>query len=214
MSDNRRRRSRRRLSDNFALAPYDRYHLPVTVTQDTALWIAAREGDASARGELAEIAAEVVRGFLRSRGVRGEELDDPVQDAQTSLLERVLTDPEPPENLRGFLKYRGYWAFGKYVRARRKERERDDEEKLHRVAGEAADPGEGLQRTDLQHAIALCRGRLNAALGETCRLRYDQDLPSAVIAERLGITTNAVRLRIFHANEQLQECLERQGVAP
>lgn len=181
---------------------------------DSHLWNAAREGDERARQALAELAAEVVTAFLRARGVYGEETLDLVQDAQSSLLDRVASDPEPPGNLRAFLKYRGYWAFGKYVRAQRRKRQNEGEERLVAATDASPDPWQGLHHDDLRRALHFCRERLGARLKEICSLRYDQGLSCGGIAERLGITENAVRLRVFHANQQLRECLLRRGVSP
>lgn len=56
-----------------------------------------------------------------------------------------------------------------------------------------------------------CFGGLDPRSKELCRLRYEQDMKPAGIAERLGISANTVAKSLQRIRDRLRECVDRKA---
>lgn len=75
----------------------------------------------------------------------------------------------------------------------------------------AADPG---MRAEMRQKIAQAFARLPARLRVAALLAVVEEQPHREIAEALGISVAAVKVRIFRALRLLRKDLERQGITP
>jgi RNA polymerase sigma-70 factor (ECF subfamily) len=71
----------------------------------------------------------------------------------------------------------------------------------------ALDPAEALSRQDLATLLDRALGYLHPATREALLLRYLAELPADEVAARLGLTTNALDVRLHRARKQLREVL-------
>lgn len=75
----------------------------------------------------------------------------------------------------------------------------------------AADPG---IRAEMREKTAQALGRLPARLRIAAILALVEEQPHKEIAEALGISVAAVKVRVFRALRLLRKDLERQGITP
>jgi hypothetical protein len=71
----------------------------------------------------------------------------------------------------------------------------------------ALDPAEALSRQDLATLLDRALGYLHPATREALVLRYLAELPADEVAARLGLSTNALDVRLHRARKQLREVL-------
>jgi RNA polymerase sigma factor (sigma-70 family) len=71
----------------------------------------------------------------------------------------------------------------------------------------ALDPAEALSRQDLTALLDRALGYLHPATRDALVLRYLAELPADEVAGRLGLTTNALDVRLHRARKQLREVL-------
>jgi RNA polymerase sigma-70 factor (ECF subfamily) len=143
-----------------------------------------------------------VHGLVRDVNLR----DDVLQETAVAVLEtHARFDPSQP-----FVA----WAIGI---ARNKVRER-----LRRISREPL-----TFRAEVIDALAVsfrddaderrlewlseCLGGLERRARELCRLRYELDLRPAAIAERLGMSANAVSKALERVRDSLRECIHRRA---
>lgn len=146
-----------------------------------------------------ELAVELQR-YLISRGAQRETAEDIVQDVFVKVLEMELI--LPADKLRPYL-YRVAWST--YLdHYRRDQRYRDLVEKYLRpvetAAGQSATP-------DLVPALR----RLSAKERRLLLLRYEEQLPIAVVAERLHIRPAAVKMRLQRVHHKLAKLLRSEA---
>lgn len=79
------------------------------------------------------------------------------------------------------------------------------------AAPEAADPA---VTAEIRQKTALAFGRLPPKLRIAATLAVVEELPQKEVAEALGISVAAVKLRVFRALRLLRNDLKRQGIAP
>jgi RNA polymerase sigma-70 factor (ECF subfamily) len=77
------------------------------------------------------------------------------------------------------------------------------------LAGEA--PSAGLRRSERKAVVRAALERLKESDREVLVLRFLEELPSREVAEILGVTEGAVRLRMMRALERLRDNLKRTG---
>lgn len=66
-----------------------------------------------------------------------------------------------------------------------------------------------------REALELCLDELQGRPREAVSLKYEQGLGSATIADRLRMSTGAVRILLWRTRTALRECVERKtGTAP
>ena len=79
------------------------------------------------------------------------------------------------------------------------------------AAPEAIDPAVG---AEIRHKVALAFARLPAALRITAELAVVQEHSHKEVAQAMGITVGAVKLRVFRALRLVRRDLEGQGIRP
>ncbi len=67
---------------------------------------------------------------------------------------------------------------------------------------------------EIRHKTALAFGRLRPGLRMAATLAVIEERPHKEVAEALGISVTAVKLRVFRALRLLRKDLERQGIKP
>jgi RNA polymerase sigma-70 factor, ECF subfamily len=82
----------------------------------------------------------------------------------------------------------------------------------------AAVPGRSepdpLMTAEIRREVALALGRLPPKLRVVAILSVIEERPQKEIADALGVTVAAVKLRVFRAMRKLRGELERKGIAP
>ncbi len=75
---------------------------------------------------------------------------------------------------------------------------------------------ESTSSEQLRHFDSLrgCLERLERRALELCRLRYDDGLKPAAIAERVGMSANAVAKALQRIRDRLRECIEKSSGLP
>ena len=56
-------------------------------------------------------------------------------------------------------------------------------------------------------ALEHCLGEVSEKNGAVLRLRYEEDLPSNLVGERLGMTAEAVRILLMRLRAALRDCI-------
>lgn len=154
-----------------------------------------------------ELAEPAVAAFVWSIVPNRHDADDLVQRTAESLIARRSSyDPD-----RSFVA----WAIGAAkieIRRFRQERGRDrlvfDEETVDAVAGACVQRDAELN--ELREAIDDCVDRLTTRLKQVLRLRHQEDLDAAAIAERLGLNPGAVSVSLHRARLAVRDCVERR----
>jgi RNA polymerase sigma-70 factor (ECF subfamily) len=98
-----------------------------------------------------------------------------------------------------------------WLRARKPESNITPEMEATMTAGGASDPG---VRAEIRAKTAKAFTRLPPKLRVAAVLAVVEEQPHKVIAEALGITATAVKLRVFRALRLLRKDLEQQGIRP
>jgi len=178
------------------------------------LWESARRGDPGAREELARLAQSVAERELGVRRVAPDDAKDLVQEAVRSALAYLASDGAAPREIRAFLKWRTLGVLSDHRKRRRARGMEIQHENPPEPAVEGAGPLASALAEQVRTALADCRTRLTADARSLLTLRYEGGLEAAAIAERLGVTRNAVHVRTFRALATLRECLGRKGIDP
>lgn len=98
-----------------------------------------------------------------------------------------------------------------WLRAQRPETELDDQTLAALPAGVAADPGVA---AEIRQKTAQAFARLPYKLRAAAVLAVVEEQSHKEVAEALGISVSAVKLRVFRAVRLLRKDLERQGITP
>lgn len=155
----------------------------------------------------------VARRFMRSE----EDARDAVQDAFVAAFRSIGTFAENAR-LSTWLHRIVINACLMRLRARRRRPEEDIEQYLPRFLrdGHAAEPGQPwsesaeavLQRTELCGVVRAAIDQLPDAYREVLLLRDIEELSTAEAAEVLGVTPNAVKIRLHRARQALRTLLD------
>ncbi len=177
-------------------------------------WTAARAGDETARAELARLAHEVGLRELAARRVAPAEAEDLAQEAVRSFLSYLGGSGAAPEEIRAFLKWRALGVLSDHRKRRRARAMEITHERPPEVAVEGLGPIALALAGQVREALADCRERLGPDARAVLALRYEGGLDAADIAERLGVSRNAIHVRTFRALASLRECLGQKGIDP
>ncbi len=98
-----------------------------------------------------------------------------------------------------------------WLRARRPEDELTEVMLAKQATGSSADPG---VTAEIRSKTAQAFARLPPTLRVAAVLSVAEERPHKEVAEALGISVTAVKLRVFRALRLLRKDLERQGIKP
>jgi RNA polymerase sigma factor (sigma-70 family) len=163
---------------------------------DLASDLAARLG--SARSRLARLA--------RLRGVPADQAEDVVQETLLTAWRSLdrLRDPERFDAwLDGILRNH----CRRFASAQAEEAAPLSALETLDAPAEEADPLDELTQQELATLIDAALGHLREGARQALELRYLAELPSEEVAARLGVTLNALDLRLSRARRQLRETL-------
>ena len=143
-----------------------------------------------------------IRAYIAGMGVPRHDVDDVAQDVYVELyrfFDRVPAEVPIKQWLKGIARNLCLNYFRRTSRRSRLQREA---------------LVELLVRAEPQCGIATAEGPVRRAL-DTCfeklpALKYEQELPSQTIAERLSSTSEAIRVALFRVRNALKDCISRR----
>ena len=166
----------------------------------------AQQEDRSATKYLCEYFAPKLEAYLRKHGVRGDQVDDAVQETLMRLLIAVRRGRVVPESVEGWV-----ITTARNVHVDTMRSEARDRRALQNAAESSSDPSAGQDELEGVETRDLVRAAVDA-LPEPQRavfvLRHRGGLSYKDISSRLGITVNAVGLRLMRARRALQNVLK------
>lgn len=181
----------------------------VDAEQQPVLWRSAQKGDTEARERLLQEVLVRARTCLAGR-VPAHDLDELVQRTGLSVL-GFLDRGGEVRDFSAFTKFRALGVLSEHRKAMRTERaQRTVAITLEPGDGRPA-PGQHLGASELLAALEECRSRLVEGQQEVFAMRWDEGSAPAEVAGRLGITANAVNVRLFKAHRAIRECLRSKG---
>lgn len=149
-----------------------------------------------------------IRAFIAGMGAAAHEVDDLAQETYLELyrnFEKIPPGVAPERWLKGIARNICLNHFRRTARRNRLHREA-----LAEVLAAAETWTEGLCA---QHSVGSvledCVGKLPAKQRRLIELRYQQDLTSAAIAEKLDSTAEAIRVLLFRVRGLLKDCVHR-----
>jgi RNA polymerase sigma-70 factor (ECF subfamily) len=190
---------------------------PAEQRLEAALVLRLREGDPGAFETLVRTHTpallRVARRFMRSE----EDARDAVQDAFVSAYRSIGAFASNAQ-LSTWIHRIVINACLMRLRTRRRRPEEDIEQYLPRFAedGHQVEPGEPwtetaetiLQRTELQGVVRTAIDQLPDVHREVLLLRDIEELSTEEVAELLGVTRNAVKIRLHRARQALRTLLD------
>jgi len=177
---------------------------------DEALMVAYVGGDQAAFQELFSRYAPLLTGLMRS-GMRGdEESRDLVQ--QTFLqLHRARRDYQPGQPLRPWLLTIAYNLKRDHWRRRGRRPEAPLERAPEQVNGRT--PSAALEREERARRLRAALDRLPADQRQVIELHWFGGIPFPEIAETVGASLSAVKVRAHRGYQRLRGLLETNGGA-
>ena len=188
-----------------------------TPATDAPLVARLRDGDPAAFEELVRTYMARMLRVARRLLMNEEDARDAVQDAFVSAF-RSIRSFEGTSLLATWLHRIVVNACLVKLRTRRRHPEEDIEAYLPRFAedGHQVEPSvawrepadETLERAELGSMVRAAIGQLPETYRVILLLRDMEELPPAEVAEMLGITTNAVKIRLHRARQALRTLLD------
>ena len=147
-----------------------------------------------------------IRAYIAGLGVPRHDVDDVAQDVFVELYR--FSDRIPPhipvkQWLKGIARNLCMNYFRRTSRRQRLQREALVEIFLRAEKKESRSLSEG----PIRGALDGCCEKLSAESQRLLTLRYEQELPSHIIAERLQTTAEAVRIALFRIRTTLKACI-------
>ena len=147
-----------------------------------------------------------IRAYIAGMGVPRHDVDDIAQDVFVELYR--FSDRIPPnipvkQWLKGIARNLCMNYFRRTSRRQRLQREALVEIFLRAEKKQSAILSEG----PVRRALDGCCEKLSAESQRLLTLRYEQELPSHIIAERLQSTAEAVRIALFRIRTTLKACI-------
>lgn len=149
-----------------------------------------------------------IRAFIAGMGAAAHEVDDLAQETYIELyrnFEKIPAGVAPERWLKGIARNICLNHFRRTARRNRLHRQAMGE-----VLAAAETWTEGLcARNSVGSVLEECVGKLPAKQRRLIELRYQQDLTSAAIAEKIDSTAEAVRVLLFRVRGLLKDCVHR-----
>jgi len=147
-----------------------------------------------------------VRAYIAGLGVPRHDVDDIAQDVFVELYrfsDRIPPNIHVKQWLKGIARNLCMNYFRRTSRRQRLQREALLEIFLRAEKKQSAVLSEG----PVRRALDGCCEKLSADSQRLLSLRYEQELPSHIIAERLQTTAEAVRIALFRIRTTLKACI-------
>lgn len=147
-----------------------------------------------------------IRAYIAGMGVPGHDVDDIAQDVYVELYrfaDRIPVDVPPKQWLKGIARNLCLNYFRRTSRRQRLQREALVE--IFLQVEREGDPV--LSEGPVRRALDCCCEKLSPESQRLLALRYEQELPSHVIAERLQTSAEAVRVALFRIRNVLKACI-------
>jgi RNA polymerase sigma-70 factor (ECF subfamily) len=147
-----------------------------------------------------------IRAYIAGLGVPRHDVDDIAQDVYVELyrfFDRIPPDVPPKQWLKGIARN---LCMNYFRRTSRRQRlQRDALLQIFLLAEKKESPG--LSEGPIRRALDSCCEKLSPESQRLLALRYEQELPSHQIAERLQSTAEAVRIALFRIRTALKACI-------
>src|SRR5437762_416806 len=147
-----------------------------------------------------------IRAYIAGLGVPRHDVDDVAQDVYIELYRfsnKVPADVPPKQWLKGIARNLCMNYFRRTSRRQRLQREALVQIFLQSVEDESPSLSEG----PIRRALDGCCEKLSPESQRLLALRYEQELPSHEIAERLQSTAEAVRIALLRIRTTLKACI-------
>jgi RNA polymerase sigma-70 factor, ECF subfamily len=147
-----------------------------------------------------------IRAYIAGMGVPRHDVDDVAQDVYIELyrgFDRIPSEVTPKQWLKGIARNLCLNYFRRTSRRQRLQREALAEMFLRAEQQCAPALAEG----PVRRALDGCYEKLSPDNRRLLALRYEQELPSHTIAERLNTTAEAVRVALFRIRTNLRDCI-------
>ena len=147
-----------------------------------------------------------VRAYIAGIGVPRSDVDDIAQDVYVELyrfFDRIPADVEPKQWLKGIARNLCLNYFRRTSRRTRLQREALVELMLRAEQDGPPSLAEG----PVRHALDGCYEKLSPDSRRMLKLKYEQELSSAAIAETLQSTSEAIRIALFRIRASLKDCI-------
>jgi RNA polymerase sigma-70 factor, ECF subfamily len=147
-----------------------------------------------------------IRAYIAGMGVPRHDVDDIAQDVFIELYrfwDRIPADIPPKQWLKGIARNLCMNYFRRTSRRQRLQREALVEIFLRAERKESPALSEG----PVRRALDGCCEKLSTESQRLLQLRYEQELPSHQIAERVQSTPEAVRIALFRIRNTLKACI-------
>lgn len=150
-----------------------------------------------------------IRAYIAGMGVPRHDVDDVAQDVYVELyrfFDRIPENVTAKQWLKGIARNLCLNYFRRTSRRARLQREALMEILLR--AEQQIEPlvAEG----PVREALDRCYEKLPDESRRMLAMRYEQELPSATIAERLASTAEAIRVALFRIRHSLKECIAKR----
>ena len=149
-----------------------------------------------------------IRAYIAGLGVPRHDVDDVAQDVYVELyrfFDRIPPEVTPKQWLKGIARNLSLNYFRRTGRRQRLQREALVEIFLRAEADCAVSLSEG----PIRRALDGCYEKLPGESRKLLALRYEQELPSHTIAERLNSTAEAIRVALFRIRANLKNCITK-----
>jgi RNA polymerase sigma-70 factor (ECF subfamily) len=153
-----------------------------------------------------------IRAYIAGLGVPRHDVDDIAQDVYVELYrfsDRIPANIPHKQWLKGIARNLCMNYFRRTSRRQRLQREALVEIFLRAEQKESPSLSEGPVRRDLDG----CCEKLSPESQRLLTLRYEQELPSHIIAERIQSTAEAVRIALFRIRTALKACIGKSLAA-
>jgi RNA polymerase sigma-70 factor (ECF subfamily) len=149
-----------------------------------------------------------IRAYIAGMGVPRHDVDDVAQDVYVELyrfFDRIPPEVTPKQWLKGIARNLSLNYFRRTGRRQRLQREALVEIFLRAEADCTMSLSEG----PIRRALDGCYEKLPGESRRLLTLRYEQELPSHTIAERLNSTAEAIRVALFRIRASLKNCITK-----
>jgi RNA polymerase sigma-70 factor (ECF subfamily) len=153
-----------------------------------------------------------IRAYIAGLGVPRHDVDDVAQDVFVELyraFDRIPPNVPPKQWLKGIARNLCMNYFRRTSRRQRLQREALIEIFLRAEKKESPTLSEG----PVRRALDGCCEKLSSESQRLLALRYELELPSHKIAERLQSTAEAVRIALFRIRTTLKACIGKSLAA-